>query len=93
MPKFYFHVDDGVLDDPDFHGTELPDEEAARFEAVKAAAEMLKEFDGAVWRQRNPWRMHVTDEAQRLLFTLHFGVDVPTGPVRFVPEGSPRREP
>ena len=53
MPKFHFniHDDDGLI--PDEEGLELPDLEAARFEATESAREMIadavrmhKELDG-----------------------------------------------
>jgi hypothetical protein len=44
MPRYYFHVEDHHTD-IDEVGTELPDLEAARSEAVRAAGEILR--DGA----------------------------------------------
>ena len=61
MTRFYFHVDDDrtILDQ---EGTELPDMEAARREAITASGEMLRDGSGAVIWDGKPWRMWVTDE-------------------------------
>ena len=40
MPRYFFHVDNGEFV-PDPSGTELPDINAARVEAVRAAGEMI----------------------------------------------------
>ena len=63
MPRYFLHV--GELDtDPE--GTELPDLEAARREAVLAAREMLAE-----WIMHGtddiPTRIVITDEAGNVL--------------------------
>jgi hypothetical protein len=85
MPRFFFHIDDGVfvIDD---EGTELPDENAARDQAVAAAGTILNDLDGAFWRGASAWRMHVTDEANCLLFTLRFSSDIPSAKVTFLPQ-------
>ena len=67
MPRYYFHIDE--LDtDPD--GTELPDLDAARREALLGARELLAEWivlaiDGM------PMRILIADEAGKVLATVH----------------------
>ena len=74
MPLFYFHVEDDrtVLDQ---QGTELPDIEAARREAITTAGEMLRNGSGAVIWSGKAWRMWVTSDpagTSKPLFTLRF---------------------
>ena len=74
MPLFYFHVEDDrtVLDQ---EGTELPDLEAARREAITTAGEMLRNGSAIVVWGGKPWRMWVTDApggGGKPLFTLRF---------------------
>jgi hypothetical protein len=74
MPRFYFNVDDDrtTLDQ---EGTELPDIETARREAVTIAAEVLRDGSGKVVWGGKPWRMWVTDQPNgggNPLFTLRF---------------------
>jgi hypothetical protein len=74
MPRYYFHVEDDHTE-IDEVGTELPDLEAARSEAVRAAGEILR--DGAaksLWTGK-PWRMWVTrspSPSENELFSLWF---------------------
>jgi hypothetical protein len=84
MPRYFFHVDDG-FSVPDSIGAELPDLDAARAEAVKAAGSILKDFDGDFWARGKPWLMSVTDEQGLLQFALRFSAMVPSGPVTFLP--------
>jgi hypothetical protein len=84
MPRYFFHVDDGTFM-PDTEGTELADQDAARTEAVIVTGAIINELDGAFWGSNSAWRMHVTDEGHRLLFTLRFSSDVPSGDVVFIP--------
>jgi hypothetical protein len=74
MPRFYFHVEDDrtMLDQ---EGTELPDIERARQEAICVAGEMLRDGIGKVIWDEKPWRMWVTDQpggGSKPLFTLRF---------------------
>lgn len=87
MPRYFFHIDDGVSI-PDPIGTELPDLTAARFEAVRASGAILEDLDGDFWKSGSPWVMAVTDESGHLLFSLHFSAAIPSGPVMYVPEQS-----
>lgn len=89
MPRYFFHVDDGdfVADET---GTALESRDAARTVAVQAAAEVLADLDGKFWNAGDAqWRMHVTDEAGTLMFTLRFAADVPSGEVEFLPRAAP----
>lgn len=70
MPRFHFNVHDGV-GVPDDEGTELPNLEAARHEAVKLAGLLLQENAAEFWNGEQ-WDMDVTDERGLILFTLTF---------------------
>ncbi|MBZ9674525.1 DUF6894 family protein [Mesorhizobium sp. ES1-1] len=85
MPLFHFHVDNGKLV-PDPVGTQLPDIDTARSEAVRAAGEMLTDLDGKLWEGDKTWIMHVTDSDQILLFSLTFTGKNAAGKVKFEPE-------
>jgi hypothetical protein len=68
VPRYFLHIDE--LDtDPD--GTELPDLEAARREAMLSAREMLAEriILGA---DDIPTRIVITDEEGSILSVVHF---------------------
>jgi len=85
MPRYFFHIDNGEFV-PDPTGTELPDLDAARLEAVRAAGEMIIEAKESFWEHQTPWNMHVTDGGRRLLFTLQFATKVPSGDALYIPE-------
>jgi hypothetical protein len=72
MPRFYFHVHDGVSE-LDREGTELPDWEEARLEAIRQTGAILRD---EAWHIAlgEDWRMEVTDERGLLLFRLDFTV-------------------
>jgi uncharacterized protein DUF6894 len=68
VPRYFLHIDE--LDtDPD--GTELPDLEAARREAVLSAREMLAEWI-ILGADDIPTRIVITDEEGSLLSVVHF---------------------
>ena len=72
MPRFFFHVRDGK-DLPDTEGSELPDLNAVRTEALKASGEMLRDSKGgAEFWSGDDWTMNVTDEAGQPVLTLRF---------------------
>lgn len=78
MPRFYFHVIDGkILIDGE--GTELPDEDAARFQAVAIASSLLK---GSVkaWPHEPGWQVIVANASRTVIATLAFGVKIPAYP-------------
>lgn len=71
MPRYYFHVTEGLAMLPDELGTELPDLAAVRSAAITACGEMLKDIDGQLPRS-GEWRMDVTDEAGTRIMTFRF---------------------
>ena len=76
MPRYHFGSVDGKRD-RDKEGTELPDIEAARFEATKYAGEVLQSDPAIVWHN-GQWRVEVTDDDGVLLFTLlTLAIDAP----------------
>ncbi|RLP26346.1 hypothetical protein [Mesorhizobium sp. YM1C-6-2] len=85
MPRYFFHVDNGEFI-PDETGADLPDLQAARREAVRAAGEMIDEAQESFWDHLSLWNMHVTDSDHRLLFTLTFGAKIPSGDARYIPD-------
>jgi hypothetical protein len=70
MPRFFFHVDDG-MNHVDAEGTELSTLGAAREHAVCYFADLLRDAPGPFW-SRPDWTMRVTDQAGLVFFTLHF---------------------
>lgn len=70
MPRYHFNVEDG-RSTPDPEGTELPDLESARREAVRLAGRLLDDDPAQFW-SHGLWRVVVTDDAGRTLFTLDF---------------------
>jgi hypothetical protein len=69
MPLFYFNVRDGH-DFPDTEGTLLDDVSEVRREAVRAASEILKG-----WQGDTDWQMNVTDEAGEPVLGLRFSIN------------------
>ncbi|RYG89568.1 MAG: hypothetical protein EON59_01465 [Alphaproteobacteria bacterium] len=70
MPKYYFDIKDGQ-DFPDDNGSEWADLAAARMEAVRYSAEVLKEMPDRFWNCEL-WTMTVSDAGRTPLFTLKF---------------------
>ena len=68
MPRYFFNRTDGYVDNDDV-GTELPDLDTARIQAVVFAGESLKDDPSKVWAGHD-FRVEVTDEAGRLVFTV-----------------------
>ena len=58
VPRYFFHVHDGV-DQPDNEGVEFPSAEEARAQAVTATGEALRDLDGTFWDGDKEWRMTV----------------------------------
>jgi hypothetical protein len=85
MPRFFFHIDHGVLVS-DEDGMELPSIEEARRQAVRTSGQVVQEFDCRFW-ERGAWTMHVTSEDHKLLFSLRVASTVPSGEVVFRPCG------
>lgn len=68
MPRYFLHIDE-LATDPD--GTELPDLEAARREAMLSAREMLAEWI-ILGADDIPTRIVITDEEGTILGVVHF---------------------
>ncbi|RWD73286.1 hypothetical protein [Mesorhizobium sp.] len=92
MPIFHFHVDNGEFN-PDDEGVDLPDLDAARQEAVRAAGEMINDSKQSFWEHMTPWIMNVTDDQNRLLFTLQFAAKVPSGQALYIPREGEAKNP
>ena len=69
MPTFHFHVRDGghLFEDPD--GSDLPDLQAARAEALAAAREGVAEHIRA-GKAVDGWSLEIADGAGRVLATV-----------------------
>jgi hypothetical protein len=75
MPRYFFHVTNGV--DRDTEGVDLPTLAQAKCEAVKAAGEILCEESSAFWASKE-WGMTVTNADGVTLFSLSFiGTEAP----------------
>ena len=70
MPRYFFNVHDGCMA-PDDTGTDLPDLNAARTEAVKLAGALLNDGTEIFLGCLN-WSMDVKDKAGSVLFSLRF---------------------
>ena len=68
MPRYVFHTADGWRA-RDKDGTELPDRQAARVEAIRYTGAVMLENPGVLWDGRD-FRIEVTDETGTLLFTV-----------------------
>jgi len=76
MPRYHFHVEDGVSM-PDEEGQELRDLTAARDEAVKLAGALLRDEPRTFWNG-DQWDMNVCDDRGLTLFRLtFFATDAP----------------
>ena len=70
MPQYFFDIRDGQ-DFPDLQGSEWKNLAEARVEAVRYAAEVLKEMPERFWHCEE-WTMTVSDHNRKMLFTLKF---------------------
>ncbi|MGE8131129.1 DUF6894 family protein [Methylobacterium sp. NPDC080182] len=70
MPRYYFHVQDGVSM-PDRVGTELVDWSQARIEAIQLAGQILRD-DAPTIAMGEDWHLDVTDEFGLVLFRFDF---------------------
>lgn len=76
MPRYFFHIDDG-LSARDDEGTELRDLAVAKCEAVKLAGQLICDTAGGFW-DRQEWKLTATNEEGLTLFCLHFvGIEAP----------------
>lgn len=70
MSRYFFDIKDGQ-DFPDLQGSEFADLAAARMEAVRYSAEVLREMPERFWNCEE-WTMTVSDYNRNQLFTLKF---------------------
>lgn len=70
VPRYHFNILDGVCL-PDTEGTELPDWQAARLEAIRRAGTVLKD-DARSVAVGDDWRIEVTDHTGLVLFQMTF---------------------
>lgn len=68
MPRFHFHVHDGCSA-LDAEGTEFPDLQAARLEAIRLAGDILK-HDARSITLGEDWRIEAADGAGLILFPM-----------------------
>ena len=74
MPIFHFHTHDDVSGlSPDWEGTELPDVETARHEALRLAGVIIADR-GALGERLGAWRLELTDHDSVTLLNLDFTV-------------------
>ena len=69
MPRYFFHLDDGLALDHDDE-MELPDLVAARATALRYLGQSLADMSPDFW-SRGERRLVVSDENRVVLFTLH----------------------
>ncbi|KAB1071210.1 DUF6894 family protein [Methylobacterium planeticum] len=72
MPRYFFHVHDGVSL-LDHEGTELADWHQAQFHAIRTAGEIISD-NAKRLKLGEDWKMEVTDEVGLVLFRLDFHV-------------------
>ena len=76
MPRYHFSSVDGKRE-PDPEGSVLVNDEAAQAMAIQYAGEVLKSDPGLLWSHGH-WRVEVTDDDGRLLFTvITLAIDAP----------------
>ena len=68
MAIYHFNLTDGARE-PDLMGTDLPDHEAARLEAVRLSGEVASERPAALWADGS-LQVEVTDDAGMVLFLV-----------------------
>ncbi len=73
MPRYFFHVDDGVSLRDDV-GTELRDIYTAQAEAIRTSGEILREMGAKFWNGTD-WSLEVTDDSGKALFVLRFSAE------------------
>ena len=72
MPRYHFNIYDGITS-IDRDGTELPDVQSARREAMILAGAVIED-SAKISKLGEEWRMEVTDDTGLLLFRLDFMV-------------------
>lgn len=86
MPRYFFHIHDGV-DIPDLVGTELAGLTEARREAITTAGATIHDLGQSFWIG-DLWQMKVTDDAGIVLFELNFSGTL-TSDVGTIPPSEP----
>lgn len=71
MPRYYFHFDDGGSRKIDPDGIVLPDAEAAWYQGVRSACDLLREGLG-VGRFREGQRFEIEDEDGQPISAVRF---------------------
>lgn len=77
MPRFYFHIADG-LKMRDLSGIELDGLGAAQREAIEIAGRIIAEGGKSPWSGEE-WTLTVTDDRQVTLFKLAFSGSLAPG--------------
>lgn len=72
VPRFFFNVCDGVTP-LDSDGTELPNAEVAKVEAIRHAGVLVSESADR-FRVDESWRLEVTDEAGLILYRIEMHI-------------------
>ena len=78
MPRYFFNIDDGHTT-IDNEGSEHPDLQSARQEALVTSSETLRDGGGPYLWSGKQWRMWVTDQpggVGKTFFTLRFSATV-----------------
>ena len=68
MPLFHFNLNDGTCA-PDKDGTDLPNVQTAKIEAVKHAAELMRDDPREIW-ENGALKVDVTDHGGHKLFSV-----------------------
>jgi hypothetical protein len=76
MPRYFFHIEDGVAVQDD-EGVELKDLALAKCEAVRLAGQMICDSASDFW-DKEEWKLTATSEDGLTLFCLQFiGTEAP----------------
>lgn len=86
MPRYHFHISDGVRELTDTEGRDFTGLRAARAHAVVALREAKAALCEREVRDLSGWTMRVTDARGRTVFTLRFDLRVAEA---VDPEGTP----
>ena len=73
MPRYYFHIENGVTI-MDMLGTDLAGDVEARDEAVKTAGEMMKDQGARFW-SGTEWSMLVMNTARSVVCRIRVAAD------------------
>ena len=68
MPRYHFHLSDGVAD-ADVEGHDLPDLDSARRDAARLVGQLLLDKPAEFWAEGH-WVLTVTDAHELALFTI-----------------------